>query len=206
MNGESRRGMKSFQALARALAAAALLAGAAEAQDIPLPEHPRPDFERPAWVNLNGTWQFRFDKADEGLGQAWQKSDAAFPLAITVPFSWGSALSGLKDEAPIGWYARTIEIPAGWGKQRVFLVVGASDWHTTAWLDGQKLGEHKGGYTAFEFELTQFARPGTKQRLTIRVDDVERAFKLEGYRMWTKERPRSSSDTRFSRFSAEGGC
>jgi len=106
--------------------------------------------------------------------QAWQKSDAAFPLAITVPFPWGSALSGLKDEAPIGWYARTIEIPAGWGKQRVFLVVGASDWHTTAWLDGQKLGEHKGGYTAFEFELTQFARPGTKQRLTIRVDDVER--------------------------------
>ena len=32
------------------------------------------------------------------------------------------------------------------------LVVGASDWHTTAWLDGNKLGENKGGYTPFEFE------------------------------------------------------
>jgi Glycosyl hydrolases family 2, sugar binding domain/Glycosyl hydrolases family 2/Glycosyl hydrolases family 2, TIM barrel domain len=166
------------------LHAASGLVGAQETKSpsptIPLPEHPRPDFERAAWVNLNGTWQFRFDKADEGLVQNWQKAEVAFPLAITVPFPWGSALSGLRDEAPIGWYARTIEIPSGWEKRRVFLVVGAADWHTTAWLDGQKLGEHKGGYTPFEFELTHFARPGTKQRLTLRVDDVDRPFKLEG--------------------------
>ena len=172
--------MKHVRKTWAVLAAAVLLAGAATAEDLPLPEHPRPDFERPAWVNLNGRWQFRFDKADEGLAQAWQKAGEAFPLAITVPFPWGSALSGLPDTAPIGWYSRTIEIPSGWGKQRIFLVVGASDWHTTAWLDGQKLGEHRGGYTPFEFELTALARPGTKQRLTLRVDDVDRAFKLEG--------------------------
>jgi hypothetical protein len=33
------------------------------------------------------------------------------------------------------------------GGRRVFLVVGASDWRTSAWLDGQKLGDHQGGYT-----------------------------------------------------------
>ncbi|HLQ23651.1 MAG TPA: hypothetical protein VK132_10615, partial [Gemmatimonadales bacterium] len=163
-----------------ALAATVLLGGGARAQDIPLPEHPRPDFERPAWVNLNGRWQFRFDPGDEGLFQKWQDGEAAFPLAITVPFPWGSALSGVPDRAQIGWYARTIEIPAGWKGQRVFLVIGAADWHTTAWLDGRKLGEHQGGYTPFEFELTPHLRPGAPQRLTLRVDDVDRAFKLEG--------------------------
>ncbi len=180
-----------------ALAATVLLGGGARAQDIPLPEHPRPDFERPAWVNLNGRWQFRFDPGDEGLVQKWQDGEAAFPLAITVPFPWGSALSGVSDRAQIGWYwgsalsgvsdraqigwyARTIEIPAGWKGQRVFLVIGAADWHTTAWLDGRKLGEHQGGYTPFEFELTPHLRPGAPQRLTLRVDDVDRAFKLEG--------------------------
>jgi len=35
----------------------------------------------------------------------------------------------------------------------VFVVFGASDWRTTAWLDGQKLGDHQGGYTPFSFEL-----------------------------------------------------
>jgi hypothetical protein len=149
-------------------------------QDIPLPEHPRPDFERAAWVNLNGAWQFRFDTKDEGLAQGWQEGESAFPLTIKVPFPWGSALSGVPDQAPIAWYARSIEIPAGWKGQRVFLVVGASDWKTTAWLDGKKLGDHEGGYTPFEFELTQNARPGSAQRLVVRVDDVDRKFKLEG--------------------------
>ncbi len=173
--------MKSLPTLSTALAAIVLLAGPARAQpDIPLPEHPRPDFQRPAWLNLNGTWRFRFDAKDEGLAQAWQKGDATFPLSITVPFPWGSKLSGVPDTAPIAWYARTIEVPSAWQGQRVFLVVGASDWQTTAWLDGTKLGEHQGGYTPFEFELTPHVRPGTTQRLTLRVDDVDRAFKLEG--------------------------
>jgi hypothetical protein len=173
--------MKSLETASTAVVAAVLLAGPVRAQgDIPLPEHPRPDFERPAWVNLNGTWQFRFDKADEGLAQSWWEGKVAFPLAITVPFPWGSALSGVPDQAQVAWYARTIEVPAAWKDRRVFLVVGASDWHTTAWLDGKKLGEHQGGYTPFEFELTPHVRPGTAHRLTLRVDDADRAFKLEG--------------------------
>jgi len=70
-----------------AVASVFLLAGPARAeQDIPLPEHPRPDFERPAWVNLNGRWQFRFDPRDEGLGQAWSQGEGTFPLVINVPF------------------------------------------------------------------------------------------------------------------------
>jgi hypothetical protein len=173
--------MRGVVAASTVLAATLLLAGAGRAQgDIPLPEHPRPDFERPAWVNLNGTWKFRFDPGDEGLAQTWQGGEVDFPLAITVPFPWGSPLSGVPDRAPIAWYARTIEIPSAWEGRRVFLVIGAADWKTTAWLDGQKLGEHEGGFTPFEFELTRLARPGKPQRLTIRVDDVDRVFKLEG--------------------------
>src|SRR6185436_20327652 len=150
-----------------AVLAAVLLAAAAPAPPaIPLPEHPRPDFQRAAWVNLNGPWQFRFDGADEGVAQSWAQGKVDFPLTITVPFPWGSALSGVPDTAKIGWYARTIEVPAAWQGQRIFLVVGAADWLTTAWLDGQKLGEHQGGYTPFEFELTPQLRPGAKQRLT----------------------------------------
>lgn len=33
---------------------------------IPLPEHPRPDFERADWINLNDYWEFEFDGADKG--------------------------------------------------------------------------------------------------------------------------------------------
>ena len=98
-----------------------------------------------------------------------------------MPFPWGSALSGVPDQAPIALVLAHDRDPVGAGRGSASSwSIGAADWHTTAWLDGQKLGEHKGGYTPFEFELTPHARPGTKQRLTLRVDDVDRAFKLEG--------------------------
>jgi len=147
----------------------------------PLPEHPRPDFERADWVNLNGDWSFRFDPAKSGERERWfEKAAAGFPLTIHVPYPWGSPLSGVGDEADVAWYARSIRVPAAWRGKRVFLVVGASDWRTDGWLDGVPLGGHQGGYTPFELELTKAARPGEDQRLVLRADDAPRPFKLEG--------------------------
>ncbi len=149
-------------------------------EDVPLPEHPRPDHMRPDWVNLNGYWDFRFDPDDKGLEAGWQDGDSEFPDRIRVPFPWGSALSEIEDEAQIGWYKRAITLPSGWQGGRPYLVIGASDWHTTVWLDGEKLGEHQGGYTPFAFDLSAVVRPGQEQNLVIRVDDVDRPFTLEG--------------------------
>jgi hypothetical protein len=44
------------------------------AQKIPLPEHPRPDFEREAWANLNGIWKFGFDSLDIGVKEKASKA------------------------------------------------------------------------------------------------------------------------------------
>ena len=74
-------------------------------ENIPLPEHPRPDFQRQQWLNLNGPWQFRFDKENVGQEQQWFKAGTEFPDTIMVPFSWGSKLSGIEDKADIGWDA-----------------------------------------------------------------------------------------------------
>ena len=151
----------------------------ADSLTIPLPEHPRPDFHRAAWQNLNGWWQFRFDARNEGERAGWASAGLETSRRILVPFAWGAPLSGVADSANIGWYERTVEVPASWRGKRIFLVVGASDWRTSAWLDGKKLGEHQGGYTPFEFELTSHTTFAS-QRLTIRVDDTPHAFKLEG--------------------------
>lgn len=150
------------------------------AQGIPLPEHPRPDFERPNWQNLNGDWAFAFDPNNIGLQESWQLGNHPFDKKITVPFPWGSQLSGLADEADIGWYQRTISVDKAWEGQRIFLTIGASDWKTTIWLDGKRIGEHQGGYVPFSFELTNALRFGESQRLVIRVDDARRDFTLYG--------------------------
>ena len=125
---------------------------------IPLPEHPRPDFERAEWMNLNGYWNFSF-------------GEATLDGRILVPFPWGSKLSEVEDGGDIGWYGREITVPKSWKGKRIFLVVGASDWETQAWLDGEALGTHQGGYTPFAFELKN-VRFGTPQQLLIKADDT----------------------------------
>ena len=149
-------------------------------QTIPLPEHPRPDFERPNWLNLNGSWDFEFDSLNVGLTKNWQNGKAGFSKKINVPFPWGSPLSGVKDEADFAWYKRTITVPKTWAKQRTFVTIGASDWETTVWLDGVLVGKHQGGYTPFSFELTNNMKYDTPQYLVIRVDDKRRDFTLYG--------------------------
>jgi hypothetical protein len=176
-----RRLATALLVLSPLLLAPAAAGQAARASDLPLPEHPRPDLERADWINLNGSWAFRFDQADAGERERWfESAPVGFPLAIRVPFSWGSKLSGVGDEADVGWYARTIRVPEAWRGKRVFLVVGASDWRTSGWLDGNPLGTYQGGYTPFELELTKLVRPGEEQRIVLRVDDSPHPFKLEG--------------------------
>lgn len=147
---------------------------------IPLKEHPRPDFQREQWLNLNGLWDFRFDTGNSGLDEKWYEKPGTFDKKIVVPFPWGSKLSGVDNEAEIGWYARQIEVPSDWDGKRVFIIFGASDWITKVWLDGQLLGTFQGGYTPFEFEITPYIKRGEKQQLVVRADDSPFPFKLEG--------------------------
>ena len=165
-----------------------------------MPEHPRPDRERKEWLNLNGPWAFTFDEAKAMA--ALQNGDLdAMDQQITVPFPWGTELSGVEDSSAlphmnfhfhekdylpprtrpkdIGWYAKEIKIPSKWRGKRIFLIIGAADYESKVWLNGHEVKEHRGGYTPFETELKE-AVAGETQRLMIRVDDTWRKDRLYG--------------------------
>ena len=139
---------------------------------IPLPEHPRPDWERAEWLNLNGEWEFGFAKG-------------AYDRKIVVPFGWGSPASGVKNEGDTGYYRRTLVVPKDWTSARIFLVVGAADWETELLVDGRSVGFHRGGYTPFEFELTDLVEKGRPFVAEFRcwdepADAAERSWRLYG--------------------------
>jgi len=150
------------------------LVGQGMAEVIPRPEHPRPDFERGQWQNLNGVWEFAFDPNDVGIKESWFATDAPpFPLRIVVPFSWESRLSGIgrTDYKGVAWYRRTFTVPKAWQGKRLWLCFGAVDWHATVWLNGEKVGEHEGGYSEFRLEVTDKVRFGAPNLLVVRVAD-----------------------------------
>ena len=131
--------------------------------DIPLEEHPRPDFERSPWQNLNGYWQFAPDSAMTGEKENWQQNPENFTSKILVPFSWASPMSEITmPKVNVGWYSRefTVENGKEWKGKNVYLIFGASDFRTKVWVNDQYAGEHKGGYVPFDFNISPMLKKG----------------------------------------------
>ncbi len=132
------------------------------------PEYPRPQMVREKWVNLNGLWDYAITERSSG-GSPEPQRDTGEPPAlrkwdgkILVPFPIESALSGVMKRVPDNgklWYRRsfsTLEMPKD---GRLLLHFGASDWETVVWVNGKKVGEHRGGYDPFTFDITDALKP-----------------------------------------------
>jgi len=153
----------------------ALLFSCTLINDIPLPEHPRPNFERTVWQNLNGYWQFKPDSANIGLPGKWQNEAEFFDQKILVPFSWASPASEVElPKVNVGWYYRTFELkkPKQWVGKQVYLNFCASDFNTTVWINGKEMETHSGGYTPFDFNISEYLIAG-KNEIAVRVEDEE---------------------------------
>jgi beta-galactosidase/beta-glucuronidase len=136
--------------------------------------HPRPQFVRERWTDLDGPWGFAHDDDERGLSERWQETDAPFTRTIVVPYPPESDLSGIGEPGhhPVVWYRRELDLPPRGADERLLLHFGAVDYRATVWLNGRLLGEHEGGHTPFTFDLTdRLARSGEPPVLVIRAED-----------------------------------
>ena len=140
--------------------------------NIPRPEHPNPQFERKSFENLNGKWEFEIDKSASGADREIYKQEH-FSKEIIVPFCPESSLSGIGDTDFLNsvWYKRTINIKDK--SNRIILHIGACDYLTTLYVNGNKVGTHQGGYTSFSFDITDFVEIGENAVVINAFDDTK---------------------------------
>lgn len=143
---------------------------------IPRPEHPKPQFERSNWINLNGTWSFSFDFGRSGIERGFNRA-TKFDREIVVPFCPESHLSGIghTDFLQSVWYHRTIEIPVEWRGKRILLHFGGVDSECHAYIDGRHVGGHFGGSSSFYFDITNFVAAGSCSHLVVHASDDTRS-------------------------------
>ncbi len=122
-------------------------------------EYPRPQMVREDWMNLNGMWEYAIQDRETAVYGGGQG-------LIRVPYAIQSRLSGVQRqvfEDQKLWYKRPFEVPAGWSGKKVLLHFGAVDWQTTVFVNGNKVGEHSGGYDPFSFEISGSLKEGENE-------------------------------------------
>ena len=142
--------------------------------NIPRPEYPKPQFERENWLNLNGVWQFEIDNGRSGIDRGLAEADAKLSDQILVPFCPESKLSGIENtDFMYGvWYKRTVTLTEQQCAQRVVLHFGAVDYTANVFINGKKVGTHKGGYISFAMDITEFVTPGENVITVFAEDDT----------------------------------
>lgn len=128
-------------------------------------EYPRPNLVRDSYFNLNGEWEYCINQ---------DSKMAEFNETILVPFSPETLLSGVqKIVIPKDFlhYRKSFILPEGFCKDRVILHFGAVDQECVVYMNGTKIGTHKGGYLAFSFDVTKYLKEGNNI-LTLCVRDM----------------------------------
>ena len=148
-------------------------------------EYPRPQLVREQWQNLNGLWNYTVRNKNS------KEKRSVIPTEwtgeILVPFCFESSLSGLPVPKKKGelrllhahqelWYQRELTIKKT-GRQ--ILHFEAVDYITEVYVNGKKIGTHKGGNNPFKFDITEAAVEG-KNKLEVRVTDGTAHYQLLG--------------------------
>ena len=113
-----------------------------------LKEYPRPKLVRDSYYNINGHFEYAITKS---------KAVDIYTGKILVPFSPETYLSGVsKVVKPDDFlhYRKKFTLPDGFIKDRVILHFGAVDQECEVYLNGIKVGENKGGYLPFNFDVS----------------------------------------------------
>ena len=136
-------------------------------------------------TSLNGNWNYivdpykmgyldyrqkPFDESESGKGGFYDnltnipkdqraEYDFTFSPTLEVPGDWNSQKENLSLYEGTLWYKKDFAV-AKKTESRYFLHFGAVNYEAHVYLNGKKLGVHKGGFTPFQFEVTDFLADG----------------------------------------------
>ena len=151
-----------------------LLAFAAQAANavnsVDYPDEIAVGLDRPGKISLDGDWAFQTDPSDVGEKEGWSEPGRITQRTAKVPLPWALVADDLRGYFGVAWYSRedrdSTRVRSG---RRIRLGFHGVGHNARIFVNGKLAGEHTGLQAPFSLDITDLARPGEKNTVTVRV-------------------------------------
>ncbi|MGC1392196.1 MAG: sugar-binding domain-containing protein [Bacteroidales bacterium] len=139
---------------------------------------------------INAQWTFNYfpgTTADKGY-ESPGLDDSKWP-AISIPHTWSTyettgelhpfIRNPFESDNPYwwmgwGWYRKHFSISREFSDCKVFIEFEGVQKYCKVWINGKYLGDHKGGYGSFDFDITEYVKPGEDNVLAVAVNNRQK--------------------------------
>jgi beta-glucuronidase len=129
-------------------------------------------------VDLDGPWQFRKGGAD-GEKAGWARSVPPDVETVDVPHTWG--VGPHAEHEGVAWYWKRVVVPPALRGRRLEIHFGATFYAARLFVNGQLVGEHEGGHTAWFADVTEAL--GAGGLVAVRIDNRPGLATIPGWAM-----------------------
>jgi len=134
-------------------------------------------FTRQHYTINSQTW--KFNKSNLTGAEVIGYNDAGW-LSVTIPHDFNGGVDNVNNDVfsgpsmyrGIGWYRTHFTMGSQYQGKKVFIEFEAVSLVADVWLNGAYLGQHKGGYTAFSFDITSNVVFGGDNVLAVKANSA----------------------------------
>ena len=101
---------------------------------------------------------------------SWRQLNVPHDFVVETSFVPNGDVGHGSKQVGVGWYRKTFALPASAKGKTVWLDFDGVYRDATVYLNGQKLGNWKDGYSPFRFDISKAAKYGGTNQLTVRAD------------------------------------
>src|SRR5438552_1932117 len=123
-------------------------------------------------LSLDDSWQFI--RQDVPGAQAVSFDDSSWN-AVTLPHTWNNLDGqdgGNNYYRGSGWYRKHYTVPAQLAGQELFITFDRANYSTDLYANGTFIGEHRGGFAAFAWDITPYLSVGSDNVLAVKVNNA----------------------------------
>jgi beta-galactosidase len=122
-------------------------------------------------MNMNDAW--RFIRQDEEQAEMVSYNDDHWNV-VNIPHTWNAidGANGYEYHQGACWYRKAFAMEQANEGSRVFIEFNGSNSISDVYVNGRHMGQHKGGYSTFRFDITDAIHYGTPNVLAVRVDNT----------------------------------